>query len=102
MKKYWKVRVDSYFKKSLKNLGVDDEYIEILTDKYNSPMEYVREHNSKYIFICYDSDEKSDNKFGWEEIENADYMEKNYDFCGIINIRKDKLKKLNDLYKSAI
>ena len=32
MKKFWKIRVDKFFKESLVFLGVDDEYINILMD----------------------------------------------------------------------
>lgn len=103
MKRFWKVKVDNFFKKSLISLGVGDEYINILMDNSCAIMEYVNEHPSEYIYISYDSNDISNNKFGWDEIEHFDnYIENGYTFCGIVNMRKDKLKKLNDIYKSTI
>lgn len=103
MKKFWKIRVDNFFKESLVFLGVDDEYINILMDNSCAIMEYVYEHPSDYIYISYNSNDISYNKFGWDEIEHYDnYIKEKYEFCGIVNLRKDKLKKLNELYKSTI
>lgn len=102
MKKFWKVRADNFFKTNLESLSVDNKYINVLTDPSNSPLEYVNITNSKYIIVCYDSDEKY-NKFGWDELENYNYFIRNdYKYCGIINIRKNKLNKLNDICKSTI
>ena len=94
MKKFWKVRVDANYKKTLQSLGITDWYIDILTDKNYEPMEYIKAENSKYIFISYNSKYRDSNKFCWERIDNYEYMMKNYTFCGTINVRKDKLKKI--------
>lgn len=103
MKKFWKVRADNSFKKNLESIDVNEYYINVLTNKYNEPLEYVKNSDSKYIFVCYDSNDISDNKFGWGQIEDYNFFINNdFIFCGTINNRKEKLKKLNDIYKSTI
>lgn len=94
MKKYWKVRAED-FKQSLEKIGVNSNYINILIDPVNDPMKYLK--NSKYIYISYNS--HSHCSFGWEKIENVDfYINNNYEFAGTINLRKQKLDKLNELH----
>lgn len=103
MKKFWQVRVDNFFKENLKKIDVNDYYINVLTNKYNEPLEYIEKSGSKYIFVCYDSDDISDNKFCWGELKDYDYfITHDFIFCGIISNRKEKLKRLNDIYKSTI
>lgn len=103
MKKFWKVRADNSFKANLESIGVNKEYINILMDNSCAIMIYINEHPSKYIYVSYNSNDMSYNKFCWDEIEHYDnYIKENFEFCGIVNQRKEKLKKLNDIYKSTI
>ena len=61
----------------------------------------VEENDAEFI-LSLRLDEKY-NKFGWDELENYNYFIRNdYKYCGIINIRKNKLNKLNDICKSTI
>ena len=99
MKKYWRIQNTSDIKQCLQKLNVDSNYIEILLEDDSDFMRYLND-NPKYVYITYkDSDHKyyQGNIFGWIEEEFIDYYSKKEDwqFCGEINMRKEKLKKLN-------
>lgn len=94
MKKFWIVKFDKYFKDSLKYLGVDNYFINTITDSENQPNDYIKMSKYNCFYISYDS---NDRKFGWDRIENYSFFRNNkYEYCGTINLRKEKLKKLQN------
>lgn len=96
MKKFWIIDIGknstiSDIKEILKILKFDDinEIIDGFFCYVDEPIIYLIEKN-KIIF--------SDNngRFGWGELEDFDWYMESYEYCGKINIRNEKLKKLNE------
>ena len=96
MKKFWKIRIDSDIRKSLEFLSVNKDYICIMVDKTSDLMKY-KEEGGKYFLICYDDLEPYLNYQGWgwgEESDFSWFSRRNFFYCGEVNLRKEKLKKI--------
>lgn len=105
MKKYWKIRTNSDLKTSLKILKVPDNYIKILLEDDSNVMNHINDENPEYILITYNEGLNTieTEYFGWDKIDNEYWIEcYGYKFSGTINLRKEKLKKLNELHKSTV
>lgn len=71
--------------------------IEILLEEDSDFMKYLNENpKPKYVYITYKLEKHQDinNYFCWMEDESLGILQ-NWQFCGEINMRKEKLKKLN-------
>lgn len=89
-KKYWKVKTDNLnFRQSLEFINVPESYIKIL--EKNCLIE------TKYIFITYHKKSTEDYcDFCWCDIDEINWLRAHdFKYYGEINLRKDKLKKLN-------
>lgn len=97
MRKFWVINIGknpsiSQIKEILKILKFDDinriiDYF--FCDKNCDPVVYLTEEN-KIIFSY------NNGKFGWGELKDFDWYMESYEYCGKINIRNEKLKKLNE------
>ena len=107
MKKVWRLRNDADIEQCLYKLNADSDYIKILLEDDSDPICYLNQNPKPiYIYISYEYDDhmlqymqgKLYNHWGWFEEEYFDdSMMQEYEFCGEINLRKEKLKKLNEL-----
>ena len=100
MKKCWRIQNNTFadIKDSLYKLKVEEEYINIILEDDSDPMRYLNQNpKPRYFYISYNGDNKH---WGWfeEEYFNSKWL-KTYEFCGEINMRKEKLKKINGEYK---
>ena len=86
-KKYWLLPTDRRFKKSLRQIGCNQNYIDIVSKMKNR-------HDQKYIYISNDNEDwgwMPYNKRSIEWFEKRDYI-----FSGNINIELDtKIDKYN-------
>jgi hypothetical protein len=102
MKKFWTVRTNSDLKSSLLFLKIPDNYRKIILENDSEVMNHIKNDNVDYIIITYNDEVNhiSTGFFGWDIMENYDHFPNyNYIFCGTVNLRKEKLKKLNELYQ---
>jgi hypothetical protein len=108
MKKFWKVPTNNDFKECLKFLKVDIEFISILLDKRLEPHKYLSEKTNNFIIICFDNTENMGRNvflnswiyWGWGKSNDFDwFIARNYEYCGVVSLRKDKLKKINEYGK---
>ena len=97
-KKYWKVLNSPDIKKCLEKLNAPNDYIEILLEEDSDFDKYIKK-NSKYVFICQDPQFFLNFEgFGWgEEKDEPFFIEYNYKYTGIINLRKEKLQILKTI-----
>jgi hypothetical protein len=99
MKKYWKLQNTSDIKQCLQKLNVGSNYIEILLEEDSAFMIYLNESpKPKYVYITYKFEKYLHNYFGWMEDESLGILN-GWQFCGEINLRKEKLKKLNEEHR---
>jgi len=100
MKKFWRINFNSDIKQSLEFLSVDKNYIDIVIDKTSDIMKCKNEEGHKYFFICYNDEDSPNlyyNLWGWgEQIDEKWFRSREYFYCGEVNLRKEKIKKLND------
>lgn len=89
-------------------LDVKSNYIEILLEEDSAFMRYL-EKRPMYVYICHsDSDYNYFNSndfggFGWGEDVHLDFfISENYEYCGEINLRKEKLQKLSGKFRENI
>lgn len=108
MRKFWKILNNSDIENSMRYLHVNSDYIKVLLEEDSEFMKYLNKNNPKYVHISqsdtngYKLNYNLDNfeGFGWGQEDDIDFfISYNYEFCGIIDFRKEKLKKLNKLYK---
>ncbi len=91
MRKYWRIRNDADIEQCLHKLNVDKDYIKIILEEDSNPMLYLNQTpKPDYIYIIY----RSDWGWGWDEEYS---MSPGYQFCGEINMRKEKLKRLEKI-----
>lgn len=102
MKKFWKIRIDNNLRQKMEYLKVSKNYIEILLDDYSEFMDYVNYPDEfKFVIISLNGihhkySHNYDYNWSWGgEGDYNWYIEKGYKYCGEINLRKYKLKKLN-------
>jgi hypothetical protein len=97
MKKFWKINFNSDTKQSLEFLSVDKDYILIVMDKTSDIMKCKNDDGHKYFFICHNDEGYNHHMWGWGEENDEKWFYRNdYFYCGEVNLRKEKLKKLND------
>jgi hypothetical protein len=79
---YWALPTDDRFEESLKMIGCEPYYIEIMLNSYDD----VRRH--KYVFIRKQTSNKR-YPCGWDAVEdniNSSFFDKmNYEFKGVVN-----------------
>lgn len=95
MKKYWRIRNDADIELCLHKLNVGSDYIKILLEEDSDFMKYLNT-KAEYVYITYKLEKHQDihNYFCWMEDEGLGLLH-NWKFCGDINLRKEKLKKIN-------
>ena len=103
MKKCWKIRNDADIKRCLFKLNVNEYYINIILEEDSDPMCYLNQiPKPNYIYIAHEPDYRGSGlEWGWfeEEYFNDPIVQKKYKFCGEINMRKEKLEKLNEKFR---
>lgn len=101
MKKFWKIRNNSDIKLCMEYLHVEPNYIEILLEETSDFMKYLnKDPKPKCVYISVDDNERTYSVFGWFEDKDLSYMLSiNYKYCGEINFRIEKLKKLNEQFR---
>ena len=104
MKNCWRIRNDADIEQCLHKLNVDSNYIKILLEEDSDPIRYLNQiPTPTFIYICYENniDKYTNNVYnhwGWfeEEYFNNETLTK-YKYCGEINLREKKLKKLEEI-----
>ena len=99
MKKFWRIRNDPDIRQCLNKLNVDEDYIKILLEEDSDFIKYLNEEPiPRYVYITFNLERHRDinNYFGWMKDESFGIL-KGWQFCGEINMRKEKLTKLKKL-----
>ena len=87
--KFWKIYNNSDIRLCLKKINMPNNYSNIILDDFSDMIKQLKEVG--YAYVLYNSKEK---RWGWSE--DAEYLERNsYKNCGDINLRKEKILKLN-------
>jgi hypothetical protein len=95
--KYWIIRTTENMLECLKFLGIHEDYIPIML---NNSLDYLIAKEKKYICLCY---KYEDRDFYWLEFKYRFTLKKNdYKYGGEINLRREKLKKLNETFRRNI
>lgn len=91
--KFWKIYNNSDIRLCFKKINMSNNYANIILDDSSYMMKQLKEIG--YAYVLYNSKER---RWGWSE--DAEYLENNsYKNCGAINLRKDKILKLNEKFK---
>jgi len=109
MKRFWKILNNFDIENCMRYLDVKSNYIEILLEEDSVFMRYL-EKRPMYVYICQSDDDHNyfENSndfggFGWGEESHFDFfISENYEFCGTIDLRKEKLKKLSGKFRENI
>ena len=94
-KHIWKIPI-SDARLAMEHIGVCNEYIEVLLEPYSDVHKYVIQPKKKYFSIVYDPLDKFFNGWGWlqDESDYDEYVDKGFKPMGLVNLRKEKLKKI--------
>lgn len=102
--KIWKIRNNTDIKYAMIHIQVRPEYINFLLSIDSDFMYYLdgKDGNTKpkYVYVGWIEKNEgwfNDKNWGWFEENNTEILLR-YKYCGEINLRKEKIKKLNDLY----
>lgn len=98
MKKFWKIKNDKYVNEKLKYINVGTDFIASLNSGQSELSFYIdSEKNIKHFYVSFNEDSLYDQKWGWgEENDYEWYTSNSYQYAGEVNLRKDKLLKINE------
>jgi len=92
MGKIWKIPNNKDIRLALEYLKIEKSYINILLEEDSDFDKYLKEGND-YVLIIFDG------TFGWVEYEYFSEYKNKHKYCGIVDFRKNKLKKLNAKFR---
>lgn len=98
MKKYWRIPNNKHIRKYMIYLNMPNYYIDDLL-KEKSPFINYLISGTEYVQITNNDFKSENNGYGWNKDTNW-CKNQGYEYCGIVELRYDKLKHLNEISKN--